>query len=299
VVERLISRIDRTLAEADGRYPQSADPRTGVWTWSLDWCSGYWPGLLRLAAQATGEERYATAAAVATRGLEPLVDAPTVLRGHVFWYGGGVEAGARALRAAFDERVGLIPPGARDAERYEWPSPGACVDGLPGVVPLLHAIGETDVALSHVRRHVELCVDDDGSVAQTATYDGRKRTVSGARGVWGRAQAWTLLGLAQAVPLAPDLRSTADSVATWWLEHLRGGIAPWDFGDPESPLDTSATAIGASALQQLGHTVDLGPLERHVTARGALVDAFYDAPAELIWGDYFLLEAALAVERGR
>jgi hypothetical protein len=41
-----------------------------------------------------------------------------LLRGHVFWYGDAIEAGARALCAEFDTDAGLIPPGARDAELY-------------------------------------------------------------------------------------------------------------------------------------------------------------------------------------
>ncbi len=48
VVDGLLQRIDRTAAEADGRFPMYADPRTGQWQWSADggWFGGFWPGML-------------------------------------------------------------------------------------------------------------------------------------------------------------------------------------------------------------------------------------------------------------
>jgi unsaturated chondroitin disaccharide hydrolase len=76
----------------------------------------------------------------------------------------------------------LLPPGAQDAELYDWPRPGACIDGVPGVVPLLaFAAAQTgdhalrDIALAHARGHLALCVRADGSVAQSATYDTKGR----------------------------------------------------------------------------------------------------------------------------
>jgi len=78
--------------------------------------------------------------------------APTVLRGFVFWYGAGIAAvldpdrhaqaelaiaAARSLAADFDPVARLLPPGVQDARLYRWPRPGACIDGLPGAVPLL------------------------------------------------------------------------------------------------------------------------------------------------------------------
>jgi unsaturated chondroitin disaccharide hydrolase len=79
------------------------------------------------------------------------------------------------------------------------------------------------------------------------------------------------------------------------------------------PRDTSATAIAAAALAKLAPLAGdryreaakntLNALSaRHVTFRGALVDGCYEqlnglaTKNELIWGDYFVLEAALALE---
>ena len=49
-----------------------------------------------------------------------------------------IEVKAVTLHAGvFDPAAGLLPPGAQDARLYRWPRPGACIDGLPGTVPLL------------------------------------------------------------------------------------------------------------------------------------------------------------------
>jgi unsaturated chondroitin disaccharide hydrolase len=115
-------------------------------------------------------------------------------------------------------------------------------------------------------------------------------------------------------------------VSDWWLDHLpEGQIAFWDFDDPAIPdtnLDTSATAIAAAALLKLSALVPeraacygagaermAAALIDHLTPidgaderpPGMLLDACYNhrlrlaTHHELIWGDYFLLEAARAL----
>ena len=90
----------------------------------------------------------------------------------------------------------------------------------------------------------------------------------------------------------------------------------WDFNDPaipHAPRGTSAAAIAAAALLKLAalgesryrtaaeHIVD-ALAERHLARHGGLRDGCYDqhqnlaTASELIWGDYFLLEALLALD---
>jgi len=90
----------------------------------------------------------------------------------------------------------------------------------------------------------------------------------------------------------------------------------WDFDDPaipDAPRDTSAAAIAAASLLKLAalgdgryrtaaeRTVD-AVAEHHLAPHGGLLDGCYDqnqklaTANELIWGDYFLLEALLALD---
>lgn len=327
----LINRIDDTLGQADGRFPVSAHPDTGEWQWSPDgsWTGGFWAGLLRLASWRTGEQRFRDAADAATARLSVRAGASTLLRGFLFWYSGGLAASlgqgqvcpdvhraARALAGDLDETAGVIPPGEEDAEQYGWPRPGACVDGLPGTVPLLYLTGHRGPAAIHTDGSYRFCVRADGSVAQDATYDAAGRLVertaiNGVRpdSTWSRAQAWAMLGFAQAAVREERFRPMADEVATWWLAHVPSDqVAYWDFDDPtipNAPRDTSATAIAAAALLKLGHrhaaATIIDALARHIGPSGGLIDGCLNRKKnlavghELIWGDYFLLETHLGL----
>jgi unsaturated chondroitin disaccharide hydrolase len=345
----LLRRVEQTGQAAAGRFPMFADPRTGEWTWSRDgdWSGGFWPGMLWLAGVATGERRLADLAAESAQRLRSRAGAPTVLRGFLFWYGAAISsvldparpalaelaiAAARSLAADVDPAAGVLPPGQEDAELYRWPRPGACIDGLPGTVPLLaFAAARTGedrlrgIALAHARGLSAFCVRPDGSVAQSATYDGQGRlagraTIEGSSrtSTWARGQSWAMLGLAQAAHLAGgEFTAAAARVADWYLDHAPAdGVCFWDFDDPaipDAPRDTSAAAIAAASLLKLaalGHDryrlaaeriVD-ALAERHLTRHGGLGDGCYDqhqrlaTAHELIWGDYFLLEALLALD---
>jgi unsaturated chondroitin disaccharide hydrolase len=332
-VDSLITRISDTLAQADGRFPVTADPSTAEWQWSSDggWVGGFWVGLLRLAAWHVGEQRYRDAADAATAQLAARASAPTLLRGFLFWYSHGLAAtlgqgdvsgaahrAAQELAQDLDQTAGVIPTGDEDAEQYEWPRPGACADGLPGTVPLLYACGRGEAAAIHTDGTYRFCVRDDGSVSQDATYDDagelvERTAINGIHpdSTWSRAQAWAMLGFAQAAVRDEQFRPMAEKVASWWLAHLPSDhIAHWDFDDPavpDAPRDTSATAIAAAALLKLGHRDDaattVDALVRRIGPHG-LIDGCYNRKKnvavghELIWGDYFLLESILGLHHG-
>jgi unsaturated chondroitin disaccharide hydrolase len=347
-IASLVRRVDDTLEQAAGRFPLYAEPTTGAWTWSDDggWFGGFWPGLLWLSAAATHGTSYARAAAGAAARLGPRTNAPTVLRGFLYWYGAGLgfelghasrdtadlaTAAARSMAADFDPVAQLLPPGDEDASEYGWPRPGACIDGLPGTIPLLAFASRQikdpvlrSMALAHARGHQAMCIREDGSVAQSATYDQdgnvtSQSTIDGSSkgSTWSRAQAWAMLGLTQAAHLSAEFTQPATAVADWYLSHVpEDRICYWDFDDPAIPealRDTSATAIAAAALAKLAplagdryRQAAQGTLHalstQHINAHGGLIDGCYSLPEglatsnELIWGDYFMLETALALD---
>ena len=148
---------------------------------------------------------------------------------------------------------------------------------------------------------------------------------------WARAQSWGMLGFAQACAWTkdPGFRSAAMSAADWWLGAVPDDrVAFWDFNDPAIPAtqrDTSATAMTAAALLKLarlapepnqraryaeaGADTVRALVERYLVPthaqdhrpRGMLTEGCWQRNQgmstrhELVWGDYYLLEALLVL----
>ena len=72
--------------------------------------------------------------------------------------------------------------------------------------------------------------------------------------VWARGQAWALYGFVQAYQTSdnPAFLTTAEALATYFVDNSPNGIPPWDFdAPPGAPVDTSAAAIAADGLVML------------------------------------------------
>jgi unsaturated chondroitin disaccharide hydrolase len=345
-ISSMTGRIDRTAAEQAPGFPHYADPASGVWTRSPDgdWTGGFWGGQLWLAYHRTGDEAYRLHALRWVERLRPRVTSQTVFRGFLFYYGavlgallGGDEAagaiavdGARGLATGFLPSVGAIPLGVQAEEASDVGDTELNVDGVPAVALLAWAGDHRlrELAVSHARRHIELCVRDDGSVCQSAsvsldTGEVLKRyTHKGFSddSTWTRAQAWAMVGYALAAHWLPehdDLLATAVRVCDWWCDHLpAGGVTYWDFDAPQEPgtrIDTSGAAIGSAALLKAAALVpDEARAKRYrataettvrtlvadyLTPEGILTGGCYNhriglaTDNELIWGSYYLYEA--------
>ncbi|MER8230991.1 sugar ABC transporter permease [Streptomyces sp. NPDC094049] len=165
----LIARAGETAVRVGDRFPLYADPDDGRWTTTGrgSWTGGFWAGLLHLRAGHTGIPADRAAAGAATARLAPWADADTATRGLILWYGTALAAGdgtadalreraARAVLAAWDPRLGLVPWGAA----LGGPRLRARADGVPGLVPLLASAGPEGrtAAAAHLDRHLELCL---------------------------------------------------------------------------------------------------------------------------------------------
>jgi unsaturated chondroitin disaccharide hydrolase len=306
---RLLERIDDTARQELEGFPNYAEPETGAWVTSPggDWTGGFWVGELWLACRATGSQRYAELAARWCRALRPRVASDTVWRSFLFYYGAalgdillGDQAaaaialeGARGLTSLYNQRASVLPLGTGTSERG---GEQTVIDAVGPVSALLGWASEKttdpayrELAARHARRHIELCVRDDGSVSQTATFDPRTGKVArryshqgySDESTWARAQAWAMLGFAQSARWLPEqgaFLDTAVRVADWWIEHVPDDwVAFWDFSDPGIPAverDTSASAIAAVSLLKLAQLVqDSDRRSRYGEAAAATVRA--------------------------
>lgn len=354
--ERLQARIATTaaaVAPGDG-FPHYGDPATGRWTLTPDgdWTGGFWNGLLWLSLVVDPGDSTRGLAGRWAAQLESRVESETIFRGFLFYYGAALGAfltddaaarklalrGAYGLASLYNPAASVVPLG-RDAEEATDVGLGeTSIDGVQGMALLHWAARETSddnlrqIATAHALRHIDLCLRDDGSVCQSASFDTgtgglvRRYTHKGSAedSTWTRAQAWGMLGYAVNAAWRPDVvafRDAAICTADWWIEHVPADSVPyWDFDVPPSPgveRDTSGAAIAASALLKLAEStpdpdaagryrsaaeaIVSALVANHLTQDGILANGCYNhrlglaTANELIWGTYFLFESLLVL----
>jgi unsaturated chondroitin disaccharide hydrolase len=348
-IARMRRRIDSTAETVRDGYPHFADPATGTWTTTPagDWTGGYWNGMLWLSAHSTGDRRYVELAQRWTAPLRARLGSNSAAKGLLFYYGAAIGdilcanamgrelalEGARSLAAMYNPRAQLIPIGAEFEEVHSVGDTESEVDIVQIVALLTWAsrISGDDnlrtIGINHARRHIELCLRDDGSICQSASIDPasgavtRRYTHKGINddSTWARAQAWGMLGWALAGQSTGDLTflEPAERATAWWLRHLPADhVAFWDFDDPASPdtnRDTSATAIASAAMLKLaalsrtsaqrdfyreGAEASVRALvTNYLGPEGGLWQGCYNkrinlaVANELIWGSYYLYES--------
>ena len=288
--------IARTAADiAPARYPIYTGG-TGAWflTDASAWTSGFWPGLLWLLYEHTGDEGWrhraqAWQAPLAAQAAETTTHDLGFMVLNSFGNGyrlTGIEAyrevvltAAAALATRFSPAVGAIKswdPWGNDPSEFR-----TIVDNLMNLELLFWAAEHggrkawRQLAVRHALRTLADHVRPDGSTYHVVTYDPvtgavlRKSTHQGASPTssWARGQAWALHGFTIVYRETRDPRflRAARKVTDYYLAHLPADMVPyWDFQAPAIPLeprDSSAAAIAASGLLALAQ-LDPDPTRR-------------------------------------
>ncbi|HSB73004.1 MAG TPA: hypothetical protein VLT62_27075 [Candidatus Methylomirabilis sp.] len=167
-----------------------------------------------------------------------------------------------------------------------------------------------------------------GRMTKQETHQG-----SGTEGCWTRGQAWGIYGFAAAYAATGEERflRVADRVATYYFQRAGSDLVPFycfdDPARPNVPRDSSAAAITGAGLAILAeHTKESLCCQRSRDRAEALLSAMvtdyltprdredprppgmllhgcynqkhgWQTDHELVWGDYFLLEALRAWAR--
>ncbi len=246
------------------------------------WCDGFFPGLMFIFAEGTGDEKWLDqAVAYATPLEERQYDRAVHDLGFIFFSTSlrWLELGGPTGRI----QSGLIQAGKTMAMRFmengqylrSFVEPASLfIDIMMNVGTIFYAGFETedvhllDIAHRHCLTTRRTLVRGDGSTAHEALFDLnsgeclRQSTHQGFRGdsCWSRGLAWSLYGFTRSFIQSgqAEYLETAMLNADYYLEHTpKDGVTPWDYDAPESgPLartqvDTSACAIAASGLLDL------------------------------------------------
>jgi unsaturated chondroitin disaccharide hydrolase len=126
--------------------------------------------------------------------------------------------------------------------------------------------------LTHMLTLADDFIRGDGSTIHRQVYNPRTGSLIGpvygqgrsTASAWSRGQAWAINGFTQAFALTGDPRmlDAARRTADYWLSRVPAGCVPaWDLdvNSDTAPRDSSAAAIAADGLSQLGR-VDPDPV---------------------------------------
>jgi len=281
----IVPKVDRMIGQIGGKTPHVAGADGKYDDTRIDWwTSGFWPGILWILYDMTGDERYRQAAWPWDERLERFMLQPNrfdhdvgfqflptaVIKHTLTRDGDALRRGlfaANFLAGRFHLKGGFLRAWNGDHQRG-W----SIVDTAMNVSLLFWAAragGDprfAQIAEAHADTVVRRFIREDGSVNHIVCFDpetGEYVETLGGQGAapnsaWSRGTAWALYGMANACRHSgrADYLHAAQRVAHFFLAHLpEDGVPPWDFrtdSPPEDePRDSSAGACAASGLLEL------------------------------------------------
>ncbi|WP_409345633.1 glycoside hydrolase family 88 protein [Paenibacillus sp. MBLB4367] len=289
-IRYVLSQIDRNLETFETAFPAPASTRNVYKAiGNTEWTSSFWTGMLWLAYEATGDEKYRRTAEVqlesyAKRAKER-IGTETHDLGFLYTLScvaaykltGNMEAKAVALQAAdllierYYDKAGIIQawgnlsnPSQRGRMIVD------CCMNLPLLYWATQMTGSPAyhrIADSHVRQSERYLIREDASTYHTFYMDvesglpkfGKTQQGYSDDSCWSRGQSWAMYGL----PLSyrytgnAELLDSAQKVTNYFLNRLPDDyVCYWDlvFTEGNEERDSSAAAIAACALLELaGH----------------------------------------------
>lgn len=295
-----LETIDRNLVTFAETYPDDAtehgvyparrarkDYPAGSHT---GWTTGFWAGMLWLAYELTGSEKYRAAGEIQVERFSDRLQRSIDVNHHDlgFLYSLSCVAASRLTGSSLAHQTALE---AANRLMYRYlPGPGVLqawgtlddpeqrgrtiVDSLMNVPLLYWATAETgrqrfaDAGKRHAEQLMHHFVRPDGSTYHTYYFDvdtgaprfGRTAQGHADESTWSRGQAWALYGFGLSCRYTHDDRflGVGERVADVFLAHTPAdGVVYWDFsfGDGSGePRDSSASAIAACGLLELAQS---------------------------------------------
>lgn len=257
-----------------------------------DWTNGFWTGMLWLAWQYTGKEKFKELAQKNLVSFEQRLRDHFILDHHDigFLYSLSTGAGYRLLK---DERQKQVFLQAADvlAARFQekggfiqaWGKMGAekeyrlIIDSLMNL-PLLYRAWQIsgkrrykEIADSHYDKVLHNIIREDYSTYHTFYFDpetglpdhGATHQGFSDQSCWARGQAWAILGIPLHGRVSGDGMTEEDreihrKITEYFEAHIPSdGVPYWDLIFPEGsdqPKDSSALAIAACGMLEIGNS---------------------------------------------
>jgi len=292
-LEFVLARIDRNLAMFTDQFPAPSSIG-GIYPAidNVEWTNGFWTGMLWLAYEVSGDQKYRRAAMRQVRSFRERIERRINTDHHDlgFLYSlscvsaheltGDADAREAALTAAqlllgrFLPAAGIIQAWG---DLHDPAQRGRMIIDCSLNLPLLRWAGATArdprfaaAADRHIEQTARHLVRGDASTFHTFYMDPesgeplRGETHQGYSddSCWARGQAWGIAGLALAYRHNENVAylDLASRLANYFLNRLPpDGICCWDlyFTSPEHQRDSSAAAIAACGLLELSKSLPL------------------------------------------
>ena len=255
------------------------------------WTSGFWPGILWYAYEATGDSTFLQNARKFTKPLKKVLHVP--VRDHDLGFmiycsfGNGYRltkdstyrdvllVAADSLATLFNPKVGTILSWPFRVKTNNWPH-NTIIDNMINLELLFWASknGGSQNLYEIAKRHAETCmktlIRPDYTTYHVAVFDtidghfieGKTFQGYNDNSMWSRGQAWAIYGYAMTARETDDNKfaNVAMKLANVFLANLpEDGIPYWDFDDPnipDAPKDVSAAAIAASGMLELSGVLE-------------------------------------------
>ncbi|WP_052206671.1 glycoside hydrolase family 88 protein [Cellulophaga baltica] len=254
-----------------------------------DWCSGFWPGVLWYAYEASNDASLKKEAAAFTAPIKTIAynSAQNHDIGFMVYcsFGNGYRitgnpeykevllSAADTLATLYNDKVGSILSWPEKREEY---AHNTIIDNMMNLELLFWAAkngGDQrlyDIATSHAEVTMNNLVREDNSLYHLGSFNeetgeflkGYTHQGYADESMWARGQTWGIYGFAMAYRETgrKDFLETSIKLADHFLERLpEDGIPFWDFDDPKipnAPKDASAAAIAACGMFEIANLVE-------------------------------------------
>jgi unsaturated chondroitin disaccharide hydrolase len=306
-VALIIKKIDANLESFGAMYPAPASQNL-IYPLieNVEWTTSFWPGMLWLAYEITGMEKYRHAATGHLKSFQRRIEEKICTQTHdlgflytlscvaAYRLTGNRDAGEIALKASnllterYYEKAGIIQAWGdlEDPEQRGRMIIDCCMN-----LPLLHWTSRetgnphyAEIAASHARQAANYMIRDDASTYHTYYMDivtGAPRFGKTAQGYaddscWARGQAWGIYGFALSYLYTGDWRfiELAKKLTHYFLNRLpEDSVCYWDlvFTSGTEERDSSAAAIAACGLLEISRRLPLCDPHKVIYENAALM----------------------------
>lgn len=305
-IRYVLKKIDENLSTFTHKFPSSSSEHLNYRAIeNIDWTGSFWTGMLWLAYEVTGDNKYRDVAEIQLESFRERLDKKIHLNHHdvgflytlsvvsAYKLTGNKEAKQIALDAAdllmtrYYDEAGIIQAWG---DLNDPKQRGRIIIDCNMNLPLLYwAFEETgnqkyyDAAYSHIQKAANYIVRDDASTYHTfymcpetgKPLKGDTKQGYSDESCWSRGQAWAMYGFPLSYHYTKDWRliETAKKNTNYFLNRLPDDlVCYWDliFTEGTEERDSSAAAIAACGLLELSKYLPLSDDNKRVYENSAL-----------------------------